>query len=458
MRASKMLKVVLFLGIALRVVLWCFQADPNGDDGARYLSESINMVKYHVFSTVSSVDPGVTPVPSAHDLPLWPSIMAVVYWLTDSVQATQYIAGAINIVLVLIAALFLIAMLKDRPFKFTDAQTAVAVAVLLFMPESVMYSLFHMPDQIAVTMVIVGLRFYFKSLDGNWKCLLGCATAFLAAIYSKPICIPLTFALLMAMPLIMSVRWKKRVPFVMCSILVVVLGLFPWTVRNRLAFGTSGLTSISGTNLYGCNWGRLVDRLPAEEKERVRSEMKKFENEISGVDLMKRSKMVGKYARDQILAHLHEYGIYTLKTHPRLYAGTGTVAMFRYLGAERICDALDTMWGSGMSRGKIPHHDIPYSTVEKSVGASVQILSWIILGGGYILVFIGFIRGWDCIVCGESRSNSKWFDRCVFLLPILSLLLLAAVIGPITATRYRFIMIPFFSMLAGYAAMPRKIK
>ncbi len=39
----------------------------------------------------------------------------------------------------------------------------------------------------------------------------------------------------------------------------------------------------------------------------------------------------------------------------------------------------------------------------------------------------------------------------VFLCPVLCLLLLAIVIGPVTATRYRFVMHPFLAILAAFA-------
>ena len=93
MKGSKLLRWIIVSGIGLRIILWLFQSAPEGDDGMRYLTESLNIVRHAVFSTgVSDV-----PLPSAHDMPFWPAIMALVYWLTNSVVVTQYIAGAVNI-------------------------------------------------------------------------------------------------------------------------------------------------------------------------------------------------------------------------------------------------------------------------------------------------------------------------------------------------------------------------
>ena len=443
MRGSKVLKWVVIAGVGLRLCLWIFQSWPEGDDGLRYLTESINLVDHGVFSTAQS---GV-PMPSAHDMPLWPGIMAVVYWATGSVPVTQHIAGLINILLVVAGIMAMIALLKNKPFSFDDRQITLGLAVLLFMPDAVVYSLFHMPDQLAVSAVIVALWLYFKGVNGNAKYLIGSFIVFVVAIYAKPICIPLALAFIMALALVYAATWKKKLAMVAAGIAIVTIGLSPWVARNKLAFGTAGITSISGTNLYGCNWGRLAQLLPVGEREAALADMERFENEIADCDSMKRSKLMGKYARVQLLAHLPEYMIYTAKTHPRLYAGTGTVALLRYLGMERTCDALDNMWSSGVSRGYKVQYDTPYTFSEKAIGAGVQIVSWMVLLGGYVLVAVGAAKS-ICQYKGLSLGG-----YLLVLSPLFSIILLAAVIGPITATRYRFIMIPFFAILAGYSAM-----
>jgi len=448
MKGNKAFWWVFWLGIGLRACLWALQVTPEGDDGMRYLSESVNMVKYGVFSTASFLESHGVPAPSAHDLPLWPSIMAVAYWITDSIRATQYIAGFINILLCATGALCLGSLLKDKPFCLSNKQVAIGCCVYLFMPESIMYSLCHMPDQLAVTSVIVGLWFYFRAVSYGNVYLVGTVISFVAAIYAKPICIPLTIALLCALVFLLQGKLLQRILVSAMCISMIIVCLYPWTIRNKMAFGTAGLTSISGTNLYSCNWGRLVDRLPEDEQRRAKEDMAQFEASIKNNDLMLRSKKQGEYAKKQLSTHLTEYALYTLKTHPRLYAGTGTVAMFRYLGMDRICDCLDSMWNSGNARGFVATHERPYTFLEKTLAAVVQIISWIVLLMGYVLVLTGIWRGLKCTIRNSDKKLEPWL---VYLCPILCLLLLALVIGPITATRYRFIMIPFFSMLAARA-------
>ncbi len=448
MKLSKSTWTIFAVGIALRLALWSFQSAPEGDDGLRYLSESVNMVRHGVFSSASFMEAKNVPPPSAHDLPLWPGIMAGYYWMTDSIRRTQYLAGLTNVFLCALGALMLCSMLKNKPFGFSDRQVAVGCGVYLFMPDTIIYSLCHMPDQLAVTAIIVSLWFYFRAVSGRRLALVGATLSFVTAIYAKPICIPLSAALILALALILKDVWWKRATMMLACGLAVVACLHPWTVRNRHAFGTAGLTTISGTNLYVCNWGRLVEQLPSAEKAKEQESMKRFETSIQADDLMRQSQEKGAYAKERILAHLPQYGLFTLKRHPRLYGGTGTVALFRYLGLERICDCLDALWGSGLSRGRAVNPDRPYMIYEKAVGVTVQVFSWMVLLGGYVLVLAGLWKGLCFVI--SSREN-RLQNGLVYLCPILCLVLLALVIGPITSTRYRFIMIPFFAMIAARA-------
>lgn len=226
-----------------------------------------------------------------------------------------------------------------------------------------------------------------------------------------------------------------------------------WPSWSILAHWCSHRNSFSGTNLYACNWGRLVELLPSAEKAKEQESMKRFETSIQADDLMLQSQKKGAYAKERILAHLPQYGFFTLKRHPRLYGGTGTVALFRYLGLERICNCLDVLWGSGLSRGNAVHEDCPYTSEEKAIGASVQIVSWLILAGGYGLVLMGL---WNGLRFAGACREDRFFNGLVCLCPILCLVLLALVIGPITSTRYRFIMIPFFAMIAARARQSAK--
>lgn len=185
--------------------------------------------------------------------------------------------------------LMLCSMLRNKPFGFSDRQVAVGCGVYLFMPDTIIYSLCHMPDQLAVTAIIVSLRFYFRVASGCRLALVGATLSFVTAIYAKPIFIPLSGALSLALTLILKDVWWKKATMMLACGLALAACLHPWTVRNRHAFGTAGLTTISGTNLYACNWGRLVEQLPSAEKAKEQESMKRFETSIQADDLMLQS-------------------------------------------------------------------------------------------------------------------------------------------------------------------------
>lgn len=443
MKVSKLM-IVIVVGILLRCLLWAFQVDPAGDDGARYLTESINMVDYGVFSTDVASDENAVPQPSAHDLPLWPTMMAIIYKIAHSVRATQYIAGIVNIVLMCGAVWFLVSMLRRAPFDLSERSIAIGCFVFLFMPDSVIYSLFHMPDMTAVFFVTTGLWSFYRFIER--RNILDCAIYAISAglaIYSKPICIPLFGAFTVSMLLVLKERIIYRVACVTSICVIMGVMLTPWVIRNEKAFGTPGLTTISGTNLYNCNWGWMVDRMPEREMLACKARMAEFEASIDGVDKMKSSKLQGAFAKRELLSHIGQYGLFTLRAHPRLYVGTGTVALLRYLGLDSCCYALDDLWGSG---NHAPNDErVPYGKIQIVVSCTIQIISWIILVLGYALVSVGSFK-----LIKDVFTNWS-MERLVIISPLLSLILLALIIGPVTATRYRFIMIPFFAIIASLA-------
>lgn len=65
---------------------------------------------------------------------------------------------------------------------FSDRQVAVGCGVYLFMPDTIVYSLCHMPDQLAVTAIIASLWFSFRAVSGRRLALVGAALSFVVAV------------------------------------------------------------------------------------------------------------------------------------------------------------------------------------------------------------------------------------------------------------------------------------
>ncbi len=183
-----------------------------------------------------------------------------------------------------------------------------------------------------------------------------------------------------------------------------------------------------------------MNSLPEAEQSQLKSEMADFQDEIKDYDLMKRSKLQGKFAKEKILENLGGYLLFTMKKHPRLYAGTGTIALFRYLGRDDICFALN----DSMKLAVPENEKTTYTQHAAFFGKITQGVMLLLLFGCYVLVGIGVVKG-----------SFRQMPFVAWLCPILCLLLLALVIGPVTATRYRFIMNPFFALLTAYAVKDR---
>lgn len=447
MKVNK-LTLIVAAGLILRFILWIFQDWSCGDDGMRYLQESVNVVNYGIFST--DMTNGSIPMPDAHDLPLWPLLMAMILYFTKSIVITQYVSGFINILFMAGAVYFLCRLLREKPFGLGDNGLAVACALLLFMPETIPYSLFHMPDMMAVFFLTLGLWAFYsvctKSINYIWLF----AGSFGCAILAKPICIPIFLAFAVASIFVLRASIACRLGACAGALCVVGLMLTPWIVRNDRAFGTPGLTTISGTNLYSCNLGWCVASLPSKKKAQLESEMQEFEKTLEGLDKMESSKRKGAFAKEKILEILPEYAVYTIKNHPRLYAGTATVALLRYAGLKKLCYALEDKMTGG-SADPDPSHRVEYGKSHVYVALALQGFAWLSLLVCYGCVGLGIVVAVKRLL--DSRED--WNSRLLVVSPILAILLIAMVIGPVTATRYRFIMIPFFAILSGMVLYPK---
>ncbi|MGN0890415.1 MAG: hypothetical protein ACI4W7_02055 [Candidatus Spyradenecus sp.] len=440
-------RTALLVGLAFRLLCWCLQVKPEGDDGNRYYAESQNLVDYGIFSS----ETGNPPPPTAHDMPLWPGTMALFLKATGSRTSTVRLAGLLNLALYAGAGLLLAALLKRQPFELNERGRALALWAFVGLPDTWAYSLFHMPDTMALFFLTLALYLFARSCYGRGAWLLASAMAFAAAIYAKPICLPLAIAFALASLIVSPHHWLKRLVLTASFVGLVLLALSPWVLRNKRAFGTAGLTTISGTNLYSCNTAWMINSWPKAKRQVALAERATFEESIQSLDLMAQSKAKGKFAREELKRYWKEYLLFTLKSHPRLYFGTGTLAFLRYFGLEGACTALEEKTGHGSFRA-------PATQSDRILAYTLQAFAFGLLGllGGCILMGVG--RGL-CAAIVSLRPAACWLTPRVVAWSFAfgGILVCALVIGPVVATRYRFIMLPFFAIFAGFAASTRRL-
>lgn len=434
-------RTALIVGLAFRLLCWCLQVKPEGDDGNRYYAESQNLVNYGIFSSES----GNPPPPTAHDMPLWPATMALFLKVTGSRTCTVRLAGMLNLALYAGAGLLLAAMLKRPPFALGERGRAVSLWVFVGLPETWAYSLFHMPDTMALFFLTVALYLFARGVYGRGTWLLASASAFALAIYAKPICLPLAMAFALASLIVSPHRWLKRLALTAGFVGLILLMLSPWVLRNKRAFGTAGLTTISGTNLYACNAGWMINSWPEAKRQAALDNRATFEADIRSLDLMAQSKAKRKFAQEEIKRHWKEYLLFTLKSHPRLYFGTGTLAFLRYFGLEGACTALEEKTGQGSFRA-------PATQGDRVLAYTLQLVTFSILGLLGCSILVGAGRSLHAAIA-SLRPATCWLTPAVVAWSFAfgGILVCALVIGPVVATRYRFIMLPFFAIFAGFA-------
>ena len=180
-------------------------------------------------------------------------------------------------------------------------------------------------------------------------------------------------------------------------------------------------------------------------------EMKEFESKIFGFDLMKRSKLQRQICQGEASHHFPDY-VLLLSSNIRgcmlelVLSLCFGILVLNVLAMLLLQCSLPT---NQLTRKVF--NEKPYTPTEKFICGAVQILSWLILLSGYLLVAIGIVKGSRDVVRKFKSSDCNFSAILIFFCPVLCLVLLALIIGPIATTRYRLIMLPFFSVLAAYA-------
>jgi hypothetical protein len=208
-----------------------------------------------------------------------------------------------------------------------------------------------------------------------------------------------------------------------------------WIARNWALWGAVLITPNSGTHLYDYLRTMLrqsqglsvverhplthdpVDlRLPTTPEEWRSQFGFDFEN------LGKRSVLLGRLATEEIAADPAGYVKLTAKKQPWLYFGTGVQALYTMsfpdlASARAAVERPDWLWRSGWW----------------AYLATAELL----LALGYALAAVGLWKG--------ARDPRL---RGAVLVCVVMLVVQAVVVGPFGHTRYRFLMTPFFGVLA----------
>lgn len=422
------------LGLILfsRLLLAAFGVELGGDDGRRYLQEAVNLVDHGVFSH----EPGPSPQPTAHDLPLYPLLLAAIHVATGDAAATARTACLLNAFLFALAAAgvhaFALRLAGDRRAGLA------ALWVFALLPAAVAYSVFHMPESLFLALFVWSQVFLLGALrDPSWRSLLAAFGLLGLATLAKPITV--FYPGLAGALVVLGARQLpvgRRVLRAAAGVVVFALLLSPWLLRNRLVFGVPGLSTITGTNLFDWNYRFLLEDRLGPDAARTLEDRRDAALRPLGPpphNPFLASRALASAAKAGILADLPGYLAMTARRHPRLYLGTAAVASLRLVGSPAGDEAYDQLHGKGK-----------YPSLNTLKGLPLPLL--VAHGLGTAALLAGYALAAAGLALLARRRH--WLPL-VFLAGALAYF--AAVIGPVTSTRYRVAMDPFLATAAGIA-------
>jgi len=147
---NKKLSILLFTIVLIRLIIVFYSHNLEGDDGGRYLTETINLKKFGIFSTQNVLN----PKPTAHDMPLFPGLIFLLLVLFKS----QYIV--LKIVSVLNCLFFGLSSfaLYQISFLLSNKEKVAFLSVLIYglFPDSV----FYMPESLFSAFMLFSIYYY----------------------------------------------------------------------------------------------------------------------------------------------------------------------------------------------------------------------------------------------------------------------------------------------------------
>lgn len=421
---------ISFIILISRLFIIIYAKNTEGDDGKRYLIEAENLLTYNTISYINSPN----PPPTAHDTPIFILLVSLLLRMSGDENIAFFLISGLNAIFFTLAALG-VCCLTNKLFQ--DWRIGIfASGIFAILPETIAYSVLRMPDSLFLAFFIWAYYLLLRFIIEKKKKFLITSFILLSlSILTKPIGLYFIFvAAVLLFFLLTDEPIKKRFSYMMIGFVTVILIVFPWLVRNYVTFHAFSLATITNTNVFYCNYGILLeDRLGESEAlkkiAQIESELAQQYGPLWGNPFI-RAKAVGVFAKKELLKNLPQYLMITLKRHPRLYIGTGTIQFLTLMGDYDGTIAL---------QGWI-NHPTPSSFMRlpKRVIA-IQTGSWFILGIFYILTVFGLLI---------LLKNRKFLPVMILGFVLTYFVIL---IGPLTHTRYRLPIDLFASPLAAFA-------
>jgi len=296
--AGKILSVIFILAFVVRSIYALWGLWWAGDSPA-YLALARNIAFHHSFSLI-------TGIPTATRPPLYPFLIAALWWRDGAPVAAvvllQAICGAATVVLVYLIA-------KDF---FSQRVALLAALGATFAPMTVHYTAVILTEPVFTFLVTLGFFLWGRNRG------LPAGLAFGLAALTRTIVIPFLGCLVL-LAFLPPWRHKRRLHLIICVSAIAVASV--WIVRNAVVFRKFILIQATG---YGVNlFAGTVERQLYGDDVWTKVLQELGPNEVAPQDEADRDRQYLIRAVERIEADPPQYLRARLKQYPRFFLDSG---------------------------------------------------------------------------------------------------------------------------------------
>ncbi len=399
----------------------------DGNDGQHYVIIAKNIVEGHGYSRF------VNPPYEADALrtPLL-SLYFVPFFYFGGLAALGMAIFVLNFIL----ALAPLVMYRLSRMFLSQGYAVLAALALGLDPLYLYRSQLAEPDALFLLVTLCVMYFFIRNWKESMPRYLYFASALLGiAILVKPSALYVAI-LLFASEIAYIFLFKKKdsiiqLKQIFLGMLILILVISPWLVRNRIEFGVWGISSIGGFNLY--EFYTVHEKMPDEkvpdsimassrEPTRFLANQKYF----SHIAFQRIAHAPVAYAKEQLIGTVRNLFVSELPVI--YYYGHSAILPFPYNPESRSDTRAMLLRGdvSGAVSGLL--HDLP------------KVIWFILMTIAYVFAFIGWLYSW--------KKDRMTFAVFAVFLVIFAYFVVAC--GPYVDAKYRMPAVPLVHIVALY--------
>ncbi len=430
---SSPIGLLLLIGFVLRICLF-FMFKPYNhldevivSDGAGYHKLAVHFIRTYIYQIPNSNLDSIRP-------PVYPFFLAVNYFLfginiSAPILAQQFIA---------LASVFL--LYRIGSLLFAKKNGFIAAVILCFEPDHIFYSFDLVSDTLYVFLFLLSTYFMivFFQRDKLWHLILGVFLLGIATL-DRPINIftPILLAAIFCVKAYFcNESWMKVLKYSGIVLIVFLMTIAPWSIRNKITYDSYALSSITGINLLDFNVATTIRSNTNEPLDSIRDDLYEqslligdsvkmnnnsfYDSNIKtkvALDYIKQNKW--DYIKANLLGIMNLYGVVTYK-----------VSLNRFFRMNQTCDERDVDYA------KVAGGSLSRLLKKKPVFIIIAFANLSYLIASYILALLG----------GIFLLKEKKYTVLISILFVIGYFtVLTGVVGIVV--RYKLPISPFYILL-----------